>query len=204
MDPLSALAIAAAVVQFLDFGGRLFTTIWQESEGPNANKKAVIDNLSVRLHSLIAVLDGAIADDVSRPNEAPSPSKSQEVPPQYNLITILEECKKLARQLGRFVDSLEAKDNGAATSIQPTWAAVAAKVTKFRFGGRWKGRSVEEMVAEVERLRKRVMDAALLEQWFVPTHSAVHVYLDAYFVSGKAHVQVAGGRSSSAVSWQRS
>jgi len=174
MDPLSALAIAAAVAQFLDFGGRLFTTILQESEGPNASKKAALANLSVRLNSLIAVLDGAMADDISRPNEArpnatpflPS-NKSQDVAPEYNLVAILEECKKLARRLARFVDLLEARD-GATTGAQFTWAALAAKAARFNFGGRWKGRPVDELIAEVERLQKRVMDAVLLEQWFVP------------------------------------
>jgi len=183
MDPLSALAIAAAVAQFLDFGGRLFTTILQESEGPNASKKAALANLSVRLNSLIAVLDGAMADDISRPNEArpnatpflPS-NKSQDVAPEYNLVAILEECKKLARRLARFVDLLEARD-GATTGAQFTWAALAAKAARFNFGGRWKGRPVDELIAEVERLQKRVMDAVLLEQWFVPPIQQMRVYL---------------------------
>jgi hypothetical protein len=195
MDPLTALAIAAAVVQFLDFGGRLFAMIRKESQGSSANEKAIVDNLSVRLKSLIAVLDGAIVDDISRPNE---------VPPEFNLIKILQECKELARQLDQCVDSLEAKDNGAVAGPQLTWAAVAAKVTKFKFGERWKDRSLEGMIKEVDRIRKMVMEAVMIEQWFVaPTCPVMHHELDTDYVpicTGRARERAARGRSSSTIS----
>ncbi|KXX75782.1 hypothetical protein MMYC01_207455 [Madurella mycetomatis] len=68
MDPLSALGIAAAVVQFVDFGGRLLSKAWESAGDLAAELKELqtqTSTLSENLHKASAHLrrDGPTAAD---------------------------------------------------------------------------------------------------------------------------------------------
>jgi len=88
MDPLSALAIVAAVVQFADLGGRLLSKGWKKSLR-GQGQEALLAEQSKQLSSLMTALHEAL-DDLDA-TSASVPRRSLEV--------ICKECDSLAAEL---------------------------------------------------------------------------------------------------------
>ncbi|CAM1506089.1 Fc.00g057300.m01.CDS01 [Cosmosporella sp. VM-42] len=159
MDPLSALGIAAAVVQFLDFGSKLVTKsteIYNSAEGSlleNQNLEAIASNmleLSKQLEQKETKLENQLAAPLdeselrSRRHRSKEWHKAQgdRVRSQRQMLSIAGGCKDSAIELLDAVERLKLKgDNNRWTSFRQAWCAV------------WRADKVDEMRIRLERFR---------------------------------------------------
>ncbi len=97
MDPLSALAIATAVVQFVDFGGKLLAQAWKQhknlsTEGGTGD--AELAKIEAELPPLIDWIQEA---------SATLPAPSATTPSQSRLRQVCDECDTRLREVLEYV-----------------------------------------------------------------------------------------------------
>ncbi|KAL7946976.1 hypothetical protein V8C42DRAFT_298975 [Trichoderma barbatum] len=108
MDPLSALAIAAAVFQFVDLGGKLLIHGWekykqmrqempgdQEFEEQQEELRRTFDDLSFRISGIRQV-----ATDMNNSQEAKTPTRVQ-------LLQLLSNCTSLSEDFEKIKDQIK-------------------------------------------------------------------------------------------------
>ncbi|KAH7309520.1 hypothetical protein B0I35DRAFT_440170 [Stachybotrys elegans] len=103
MDPLSALGIAAAVVQFIDFGTRLVSTAGEIYQSPSGRTENEVSLTTVA--SDLAQLSTAVSSQTRLLNHGTHPQGSTEA----LLLEICEECDRAANELDNAISSLRKK-----------------------------------------------------------------------------------------------
>jgi hypothetical protein len=120
MDPLTALGLAAAVVQFVDFGIGVFR---KSNEILHSASGASVENASIKDTTLdLQLLLEKIKDSQPRiPAGSSIPSE------QLSLISIIEGCNEVGNDLLKLVESVSAgpgagKRKSIAAALALTWS----------------------------------------------------------------------------------
>ena len=101
MDPLSALAIAAAVIQFADFGGRMLAKGWGKAKQLSAARDEDFASLTQQLSSLTVSLHNALEG---------LPSGGTVTPAQADLGRACATCDDICNELQRAGSGLGSAD----------------------------------------------------------------------------------------------
>jgi hypothetical protein len=145
MDPMSALAIAAAVVQFADIGGRLLGRGWERFKHAR--------DVSAELSSFAAQISST--SNAVR-EAAENPAATHNAASRTNLLSIAAECSQLASEFQKALDNM-GRDSGTRSADMP--------FTPTLFQAFFHGDKIHEMTCALEALRPRVMEAVILCIW---------------------------------------
>lgn len=151
MDPLSVLAVSAAVVQFVDFGGRLLSNaseIYQSQWGHTKSHveiKALSENLA------------QMSDDIEKRSQkikANELTESEEV-----FFSLCRECKGISSDLQACLLNLQARGT---TRIERAGNSLVVSLK-----GIWSAKRVEDLVERLKEIRQQVMFSVLVFLWYV-------------------------------------
>lgn len=176
MDPLSALAIAAAVVQFADIGAKLVNKAWKAYTTPDNDEEKDKDQLAQATRELSFLINGI--EDAS--TSLPSPEIA--TPAQSKLLQICSECYDVATEFSHIVDRIRThldektrSSSKARRSKGPRQAEQAGSkigsqgLSAFR---PWKGsekndlhRIIDTMHQRLEKMRRCIIDSVVLCLW---------------------------------------
>lgn len=160
MDPASAVGVAAAAMQFLDFGLRLLSTSYDIYKSPSGWTAKQV-TLSTIVDDLTGVLD-QVKDTTSAGYAYTSPAEDQ-------LLRLSRECKALIAPLREALGQLqrtgptkftfEEPQAGGEKSIRKTLHAALKSV--------WKESEIDETIDKLDKMKRRMMTATLFALWYV-------------------------------------
>lgn len=186
MDPLSALAIAAAAFQFLELGGKLCIKAWEkykhiQQDSPDDQMLAeeekelqkTLEELSSQVSWFRSVSKGIVA------SHPPTPGQAQ-------LLELSSQCTELSSDFERIKSQLKLPNSRETNSEIHMRKHVGASLVLRRNMPEGKCRDCqkakdeeeaefqrnkedfEKMRSKLEPLRRNIMDAILLSLWYVP------------------------------------
>ena len=138
LDPLSALSLAAAVVQFVDFGSQLIAggyAAYHSSSGTTA-EDADAQSLARDLELLCTCLATA------PPGDATKYSKDEK-----ELISLAEKCQQIAKELRELIETLKVSGTGAMRGLEAARKAVLRTTKKSR---------IEELQKQLDTVKTQV------------------------------------------------
>lgn len=154
MDPLSILGIAAAVVQFVDFGSRLLTRTWdvykksQNAEAEREELAQIADDLSTFSQSVWQSLERSTSQGHYGTSEPP-------------FLEICAECDEITTE---FHDVLtQIGQRRSKSNVVP----LGRKITRFALAAKWDDARIAAMKRRLETLNQRMMAAILFSLWWV-------------------------------------
>jgi hypothetical protein len=150
MDPLSALSIAAAVVQFVEIGGKFFTKVWAAYRNPDANLEDV--ELAEFTKQLAALVSGLRESAKEFLGESPVSSANHE------LVRLCDECEDISSQFHQILDKIQRRRRGKKSVSQATQVVLA---------GIWGDGKIAKLKGRLADLRPKVMTAVLFCLWYV-------------------------------------
>ncbi|KAF7555992.1 hypothetical protein G7Z17_g1710 [Cylindrodendrum hubeiense] len=106
MDPLTALSVAAGVVQFIDFGTRLFSEVGQLYLSPSGRTAEEVQ-LSTVASDLSQLARNVDSETALLARGVPAEGSSEAI-----LLRICEECMTATRELETAIQALRSKDVG--------------------------------------------------------------------------------------------
>lgn len=180
MDPLSALSVAAAVVQFVDFGSRLVkqaSTIRKDAAGVR-EKIVGIDRISQELLEL----SGQI-----RERMAPfQRSGGQPTVMELRLLEACDNCKDIGEQIAESISKIQEKGvksvNVGGSLAGPVIGALKdgrSMFSDFRDALRLvlaEGRIVD-LERNLETTKSRLMLTMIANLWYILSATPVHFYV---------------------------
>jgi hypothetical protein len=148
MDPLSALAIAAAVVQFVDIGAKLVNKAWKVYTTPDKKEEKDKNQLAQATRELSFLINGIEEASTTLPSpETASPAQSQ-------LRRICSECYSVATEFSHIVDRIRThidEETRSASKARPSKGARQSGQTGSKTGSLglsafrpWKGSEKED------------------------------------------------------------
>ncbi|CAJ2504284.1 Uu.00g116780.m01.CDS01 [Anthostomella pinea] len=154
MDPLSALAIAAAVVQFVDIGGRLLKKAWESHNG-HAREKTEQQQLEEVEKQLSFLIDGVREASKTLSGSIVS---NPTTPMQAQLLRLHAECVDISTEFNAAIQHMR---------------ALAQRPTRNRFSFRGhqsadkdvRDRDVRHILERLPVLRREVIDCVVLGLW---------------------------------------
>ena len=153
MDPLSALAIAAAVLQFVDFGGKLLSRTWDTYRVARhaAEENEEISKVARQLSELSA---GVRASTQSwlRTGDAVA------VTAETQLHQLCEEIDSITTELQSIMEKIKRRKTVRKDPERKM-------ITRFPLAGMWDARKISDMSERLEELNRRVMTAILFGLW---------------------------------------
>lgn len=159
MDPLSALAIAAAVFQFLDLGGKLLAKGWGKYQeirrdvSENREHAEEVEEFSKTLEELSGQISWfrqvSISIVVSQP---PTPT-------QVQLLKLSSQCASLSSDFERIKSQMKLPNN---------WAMKSAKMKdRNKAEVQRKQEEFDRITKRLELLTREAMDFIFLSLWYV-------------------------------------
>jgi len=150
MDPVGALSIAAAVVAFLDFGGKVASTYFELNDATNGQSLDVA-RLASSAKDLTSIATGALKSLKELELEFP-----QYANPLEHLVT---ECRDVEGKLSAALQKL---------TVDPD-ARLSRKVKKasIAFRSVWSRKEHDELGKRLDRLRSQVAMIVLMCVWYV-------------------------------------
>ncbi|KAK3657791.1 hypothetical protein LTR56_002170 [Elasticomyces elasticus] len=144
LDPLSALSLAAALVQFIDFTGTVVSNAHQMHKAATGSSKANFD-----IEKLVSTLQGLIVD------LAPSSTSTLAgLPPNaQKLYAIAAECRKLSEEIIVFLQELRISSQGRSRAFVAIRQSIRAT---------FKADKTEAMMKTLDRLQIELNAALLL------------------------------------------
>ncbi|KAK3372588.1 hypothetical protein B0H63DRAFT_551307 [Podospora didyma] len=166
MEPASAIGIAAATLQFLDFGVRVLLTSYDVYKSPSGQSAK-----QVALSTIVNDLDGLL-DQVKVATSMPL-GDALESPVESQLFTLVEECKALIVPLRKALGRLQRKGSSTYT-FEPRAVSEtrAERETSFRKSFRcalqvvWKESEIVATISKLENMKRRMMTATLFVLWY--------------------------------------
>lgn len=109
MDPLSALSLAACIVQFIDFGLGLVSNAYEIGKSATGTTKRNED-LEETSTTLSALINGLkyLPDDITQSHNR--------VPEEFILETVAAKCRATANELQGTLQALRSQDAGSSVS----------------------------------------------------------------------------------------
>lgn len=138
LDPMSALSVAAAIVQFVDFGSGILVDgyrSYRSAEG-TAQESIDIEDAAVELGELCERLWQA------PPLTAGSPSKGE-----VALSRLAQDCQRVAKDLTDMLDGLKVTSTGP----WRTWEAARQAARRA-----WRLDKIEKMQKRLETIRSQI------------------------------------------------
>ena len=136
LDPFSALGLAGNVVQFVDFGTKLFSEaaeLYRSVDGTlqvNAQLEAITEDLS------------SISNELGNASSYEGQPLSADV---KNLMNLALSCKDLADELLLVLTKLKVSSN------HKKWKSI-----RQAFASAWRGREVEAYMGKLDRFRSQM------------------------------------------------
>lgn len=162
MDPITAIGVAAAVVQFTDFGTRLLTDAMEvyNSVSGQASEDVELATISNDLQLLCR----SIQDKSSRltdPRKGPSSS-------EQTLLRLCSTCLQLTHELDAVIKQLRARGQG---KLKVAVESFAIALRKF-----WSREEIANFRLRISDVRQQMMMAMLTFLWCV---AFVYLQMDA-------------------------
>ena len=168
MDPLSALSVAAAVIQFVDFGQRLFVGTWSIYRS-SSGESVVLEDLSTvsrDLEQLSTSVERALEHTQGREN---GPSISQYA--DESLLRACAECRAISSDIQNILLEI-------GHSFQPM-AVANKKLAKNKRNGSlslgecfrkalmqyWKRDEIDDLNKRLADVRLQIIQAAMVSIW---------------------------------------
>ncbi|SCV57729.1 uncharacterized protein FFB14_15295 [Fusarium fujikuroi] len=170
MDPLSALGVAAAVVQFVDFGQRLLSETWhiyRDATGQDIELR----ELSTVSRDLTQVAQ-AVRDAIAQQEASQSVSQHADT----WLLDVCHECDIISREIENIIPQIDPSFKIQLESGNRTGFVSFIKKDddgKFSIGDAfrkalkslWKGREVEDLKTRLNKIHQQMMTAATMSIW---------------------------------------
>ncbi|KAI1135642.1 hypothetical protein F5Y05DRAFT_415982 [Hypoxylon sp. FL0543] len=162
MDPLSALSIAAAVVQFVDFGSRLLIRTWdryrrfeenKSKQGPEGAKTTYTEDDELeKISRQISQLDHGVQEAAERlpPGWLSTPAKDQ-------LEKLRDECSNVHREFQDVITRIRHRPLDR--------FPIAGQITRFALAGIWNSEKIRVMQNRLKELQDLVMSVVLFCLW---------------------------------------
>ncbi|KAK4163739.1 hypothetical protein QBC43DRAFT_319118 [Cladorrhinum sp. PSN259] len=147
MEPLSALSVAAAVIQFVDFGSRMLS----EARGIYVGKISSLDQELLSICNNFAELSDEV-ESKSRVLQTRPAGSSQDT-----FLRLCQECKHTSSELQGVISNLRAKKQHAAGRAGDTLVALMATI--------WSDSQIKKTKQKLEEIRGHMMMAALVHIW---------------------------------------
>ncbi|KAM0347336.1 hypothetical protein ACHAPU_004855 [Fusarium lateritium] len=169
MDPLSALGIAAAVVQFVDFGQRLLSETWQVYRS-TSGKDLELHELSLVSKDL-AQISQSIKNAVNARKSGVS-GVSQDA--DSLLLRVCGECDAIARDINKALPQIDKSFKAQLTNLQNISSPLLPLEDKSISIGdafrralmtTWKGRELDDLKARLGNVREQIIMAVTLSMW---------------------------------------
>lgn len=157
MDPISSLSVAAAVIQFVDFGSRLLSNSLQIYRSPSGQTAAVV-SLSDISNDL-----AQLAEEVARHLSLPRHGKTSIF--QSQLLKLCGDCKELNKELQASVHRIRAKrvkDRSGDDGIVQTEDGLCLLAA---LRGILAEPKIKQMTERMKDVRKQMMMAMLACLW---------------------------------------
>jgi hypothetical protein len=138
MDPLTALGLAAAVVQFVDFGVEIFH---KSNEILHSASGASVENASIK----ITTLDLQLLLEKIRNSQPRIPPGSDVPAEQISLNSLVESCNELGDELLKLVRDMSAGPEAG------KWKSLAAALSSV-----WSRKRIQETANLLERYQKQL------------------------------------------------
>jgi hypothetical protein len=164
MDPMSALSVATAVLQFVDFGSRLLSTSYEISRSSSGQtaKEVELSTITSELLGLVAHVKDTV--------EASKAGNRYRSEAENRLVKISEECEEVVSQFGSALDILKnrerteasrgsKKDDGK-SRISFLWGSPRAALASV-----WNASKIDGMIEQLEKLKRRMTAATLFCLW---------------------------------------
>lgn len=119
LEPLSALSLAAAIIQFVDFSSKILVTGYETYRSTAGATQEQVD-LQQLTHSLYK-----FQDQLGTPSTQPTPD-------QKILEELARKCSLLAGDLLRLLDALKVEEQGTASHTGQLSAGVSVSAEKRR------------------------------------------------------------------------
>jgi hypothetical protein len=170
MDPLSALAIAAAVVQFAEIGGKVFVRCWEKYNAlrdlednrndPKEEEKAKLE-LKERVDNLITFVSEAQLPSIEAlASQAPTPAQQQ-------LINAASECSRIRFQVDEIATRFIVKPNSErdTKTRRPRGLFSRSKKQQPNDHSEVTKEEIEQVEKRCESVRSQAMDSILMCLW---------------------------------------
>ncbi|KAF5016984.1 hypothetical protein F66182_11162, partial [Fusarium sp. NRRL 66182] len=170
MDPLSALGVAAAVVQFVDFGQRLLSETWHIYRDA-AGRDMELSELSTVSQDLSQVAQ-AVRDTIAQQESPQSVSQNADT----LLLDVCRECDIISREIENILPQIDASfkmqlesgnQSGIASFLKKDDESKLSIGDAFRkaLKSLWKGREVDDLKTRLNKIQLQMMTAATMSIW---------------------------------------
>ncbi|KAN0110089.1 hypothetical protein V8E51_006476 [Hyaloscypha variabilis] len=161
MDPLSALSIAASVVQFVDFGKHLLSASYELYRSPDGvtAKEVELSTISKDMAHLVA----RIKDNV----ETTASGDGHNTAADHQLLEISKECELILAEFKGALDALERPKLqivGRGTTQKPKLKMAQGAILKA-LTSVWNGSEIDRKIGRLGRLKSRLITATLFCLW---------------------------------------
>jgi hypothetical protein len=161
MDPLSALAIACAVIQFVDFGGKF---IYHElfKRDPEHDDEGDID-LPTAEKEIAFLVDGLHTATATSTN-----SNASATPAQTQLLRICSECDDVAEELTRLIDQVKeqrASNASGQTAQRNAKTSFYSRATSRKTENKGVSDELSRLYERIGPLRRNAIDSVILCLW---------------------------------------
>ncbi|UKZ52607.1 hypothetical protein TrVGV298_006388 [Trichoderma virens] len=209
MDPLSALSVAAAAVQFLDYGSRILVDSWDiwKSSGQaprNAELAEITQNLTTLMKEVDDKAQGAQRDRGVTGAEGSGPRLDE--PSRAKFLSLCRECNDICTDLKERLDKLKTHGNQGIKHAADSFVVALKGVRSAP--------KINGLKERIHQLEKQIMMASLVILWGqaeksevtsleiaqrqVATMSKLHTIDETTRKFGEELVNVVDGRSSKA------
>jgi hypothetical protein len=164
MDPISALSVAAAVIQFVDFGKHLLSAsyeIYRSPSGETANE-VELSTIAKDLTTLVVQIKGKIGSTAG--DDPPGAAA------EYHLAKICEECEEIVTQFHVALNELgkqeSIKSRGVGSKESPkTRLKMAQGAIRKALASVWNSSKIYDTTEQLKKLKGRLMTATLFSIW---------------------------------------
>lgn len=149
MEPLTAISVAAAVVQFVDFGSRLLRDTVEVYRSPTGQSRDTLNIASISREL------SALGDEVESKSKALELLHGEDSEGVF--VRLCRSCKDLGEEMNEFIG-----DVGAHIAKNPK-SAVRSFFSVLR--ERWSEDKIEMLRSKLSQLQQRMTAAALVFLW---------------------------------------
>jgi hypothetical protein len=164
IDPMSALSIAAGVVQFVDFGKHLLSASYEIYRSPSGETSK-----EVEFSTIAKDLTALITQIKDRVGKLPR-GEGHNTAAQYQLVKISEECEEIFTQFQEALHQLEKRDllsgrEGKQKEHPKSRLKVARGTIRRALGSVWNAPKTDSMIKKLEKTKGRMMTVTLFCLW---------------------------------------
>jgi hypothetical protein len=154
MDPLSALSIAASVVQFVDFGRHLLSDSYEIYKSPSGESAKEVDlkTISKDLTDLVTQIKDKAGTS--------SGVKRDQSTAEYQLAEISKDCEKILKEFKGALEKLGRQTPSKGTRFRLAGGAFLRALEKT-----WSSSSLNQMRERLEKMKARLVTATLFCLW---------------------------------------